>query len=975
MAGKTVRLFIDSDLRQVPRVGETVKDLCSSISLPKMEGFDVELCVIEAVNNAILHAYGNKRGYKVEVVIRIQKSRLVIQVSDRGHPMKGDLPRGARRFNFKNPPERGRGLYLIKKIMDEVQYTSGRGKNTLTMSKFLMGGKRENSNMEKQASRKRRTKSVKIESEPGELKNFQESIRYHVKHSCGKRWEEATKRDLFTATSLAVREHCIRGMLDTEIRYRKARAKRLYYLSMEFLMGKILGANLQNLGLYDSCRSACRELDLDLDAILSFERDAALGNGGLGRLAACFLDSLATLKMPGFGYGINYEYGLFRQEIDNGNQKEQPDFWLSNETPWLIRRPDEAVIVPLYGRVEHARDMSGGYNPMWMDWKMLIGVPHDLPIVGYGGQSVNFLRLFSAKASDEFDMRIFNEGDYFKAVEEKISSETVSKVLYPSDAIHAGKELRLIQEYFLVACSVRDIIRRYLRDHKDFDSFPDRVAIQLNDTHPALTVAELMRTLVDENDIPWDKAWDITVATTGYTNHTLMPEALERWPVPLMGTVLPRHLQIIYEINHRFLKQVSQRWPDDQDRARRMSLISTEDPEQVLMANLSIVGSHSVNGVAALHSRLVKTALVPDFFEMWPEKFNNKTNGVTPRKWLLGANPDLAKLITANIGDSWITDLRRLRELESFASEKGFQDEFQRIKSSNKERLAKVISDSARVGVDPRSVFDIQAKRIHEYKRQLLNALHIIHQYLSIVEDRKDLPAGKTYVFSGKAAPGYEMAKLIIKLINNIGATVNRDSRVGDQLKVVFVPDYRVSVAEVIIPAAEISEQISTAGMEASGTGNMKFAMNGALTVGTLDGANVEIKEEVGEENIYIFGHTVEEIQWMRYSHSYDPRKAYEGNPAIHRVLDALGSDLFSPKEPGIFRPIYDHLLNRGDYYFNLADFQPYLEAQERALQDYMDQPAWWKKAILNVARCGKFSSDYTISEYAREIWNLKPVE
>ncbi len=810
-----------------------------------------------------------------------------------------------------------------------------------------------------------------LSSEAG-ITDFQQSVRYHVKYSDGKVWEQASRGDLYNAVSLTTRERLIDRMHATEARYQKEDAKRLYYLSMEFLMGRSLGNNIYNLGIHDMVGNALKEMGVDLEEVRETEIDAALGNGGLGRLAACFLDSLATLGMPGYGYGINYEFGLFRQEIDNGYQRERPDHWYSEDTPWLIERPDEACTIPVYGRIEDSQDMAGNYNPMWMGWKILIGVPYDMPIVGYGGKTVNYLRLFSARSSDEFDMQIFNAGDYFKAVEQKMSSETISKVLYPSDSIEAGKELRLIQEYFLVACSIRDITRQYLRAHDTFDAFPDKVAIQLNDTHPALTVAELMRTLVDEYDLKWEEAWEITRATLGYTNHTLLPEALEKWPVGLVQHVLPRHLQIIHEINHRFLKQVYAAFPDDPDAVTRMSLIEEGETKQVRMAYLSIVGSHSVNGVAAIHSELVKTSLFSDFYRLWPEKFNNKTNGVTQRRWMLKSNPRLSELITETIGDSWITNLNELIELENYAEDKKFQKRFLEIKKANKERLAKIIFDTARVEVDTHSLFDVQIKRLHEYKRQLLNVMHIIYQYLNLVEDQKELTVPKTYIFAGKAAPGYFMAKLILKLINSVAELVNNDSRVKGQMKVAMIPDYRVSLAEKIIPAADLSEQISTAGMEASGTGNMKLAMNGAMTIGTLDGANIEILEEVGEENIYIFGLQVGQIQEMKDIGSYNPWDYYNNSPDIKRVMDCICSDMFCPNEPGLFRPVFDGIMNNGDFYFHLADFQSYVDAQERASLQYREPSVWAKKAILNVARTGKFSSDRTISEYAKEIWGIK---
>ncbi|HKP84729.1 MAG TPA: glycogen/starch/alpha-glucan phosphorylase [Blastocatellia bacterium] len=803
---------------------------------------------------------------------------------------------------------------------------------------------------------------------------MQEAILQHAKFMLAKRRDDLTMRDMFLATAMAVRDCLIDGMLETEERYQKADAKCLYYLSMEFLVGRSLGNNLINLNLFDACKEALSELGVDLEEVRASESDAALGNGGLGRLAACFLDSLATLGMPGFGYGINYEFGLFKQEIDNGYQKEKPDHWRAHGTPWLIERPDEACVIPVYGKVEPSGGEPCAGGPAWTEWKVMIGVPSDMPVVGYGGRTINFLRLYTAMSSEEFDMEIFNQGDYIKAVEKNIAAERISKVLYPSDSIEAGRELRLVQEYFLVACAVRDILRRYRKTRAGFDEFPSKVAIHMNDTHPALTVAELMRILVDENELEWDRAWEITQATLGFTNHTLMPEALEKWSVSLFERVLPRHLQIICEINSRFAEQVAARWPGDYERLRRMSIIEDGERKQVRMGNLAIVGSHSVNGVAALHSELVKTTLVPDFYQLWPERFNNKTNGVTQRRWLLKANPLLAGLITRSIGDGWITDLDGLRGLEGFIDDEGFRDEFRKIKRANKERLAVVIRDTTGVTVNPDSMFDVQVKRIHEYKRQLLNVLHVIHDYLTVVDDGQPLAVPRTYVFAGKAAPGYWAAKQMIKLINNVGWVINNDERVRDQMKVVFIPDYKVSLAERIIPGADLSEQISTAGKEASGTGNMKFAMNGALTIGTLDGANIEIREEVGRENIFIFGMTAEEIQALRDSRAYNPRDLYENDPRIRRVLDSLQSDMFSPgEEAGLFTWIFDSLVSK-DEYFHLADLLPYIETQAVVTRQFRNQGLWARKAILNVARIGKFSSDRTIREYAKDIWNLESV-
>jgi starch phosphorylase len=766
----------------------------------------------------------------------------------------------------------------------------------------------------------------------------------------------------------------IEGMMETEERYRQQDPKRLYYLSIEFLIGPSLGNNLRNLGIREACRETLARLGADLDELEAIEPDAALGNGGLGRLAACFLDSLATLGMPGYGYGINYEYGLFRQEIDNGYQYEKPDNWLARSTAWQIARPDEACVVPIYGRIEHGFDRHGGYNPMWMDWKVLIGVPSDLLIPGYGGRTVHFLRLYSARSSHDFDIRIFNDGDYIKAVEQKIASETVSKLLYPSDTVIAGRELRLAQEYFLVACAIRDIVRRFEQRHASFQDFPSKIAIQLNDTHPALAVAELMRFLVDEKDLQWDEAWEITQNTFGYTNHTLLPEALEKWEVPLLERVIPRHLQIVYEINRRFLGVVAAVYPDDAARIARMSLIEESSPKQVRMANLALVGSHSVNGVSAIHTELLKTELVPEFHEFWPERFNNKTNGITQRRWLLKANPELATLISSAIGNDWVTDLDSLRALESYATDAGFQTEFNKIKASNKETLANIIRESSHVKADPASLFDIQVKRIHAYKRQLLNVMHIVDEYLSLIEDGTTPATPRTYAFAGKAAPGYWLAKQIIKLIHNVGRVINSDRRANDWIKVAFIPDYRVSLAEKIIPAADLSEQISTAGKEASGTGNMKFALNGAVTIGTLDGANIEIAQEVGSENIFIFGLTAPEVQAMRKEGSYRPHDYYDRDHRTRRVADSFRSDLFCPQEPGLFAWIFQLILDTNDEHIHLADLPLYNRRQEQAGVMFRDRQKWSTMSILNVARVGKFSSDRTVREYARDIWNIQTI-
>ncbi len=803
---------------------------------------------------------------------------------------------------------------------------------------------------------------------------IQAAIGRHATYALAKAWRDLSPDERLTAVALAVRDQMVERYLETEARYARQDPKRLYYLSMEFLLGPSLRNNLSNLQIREVYKQALGNLGADLDAIEESEIDAALGNGGLGRLAACFLESLATLGMPGYGYGINYEYGLFKQEIDDGYQREKPDNWLAQGTPWEITRPDAACLVPVYGRIEHGVDRQGGYNPMWMDWKVLIGMPSDMLIVGYGGQTVHVLRLYAARASHDFDTQIFNDGDYVKAVEQKIASETISKVLYPSDAVVAGHELRLVQEYFLVACAIRDIVRCFEQHHHSFREFPARVAVHLNDTHPALTVAELMRLLVDEKNLPWEEAWAITQATVSFTNHTLAPEALEQWSVPLLEHVLPRHLQIIYEINRRFLAQVVVAYPGDTERLRRMSLIEESTPQQVRMTHLALVGSHAINGVSALHTRLLQTALVPDFYQLWPARFHTKTNGITPRRWLLQANPGLAALICATIGDGWLTELAHLRGLEPWAADAGFQAEFRRIKRSNKEKLARIIRDSVHVIADPEALFDIQVKRIHAYKRQLLNVMHIVHAYLTLIEDGQPPPVPRTYVFAGKAAPGYWEAKQIIKLIHNVGRVINNDARARAWITVAFLPDYRVSLAEKIIPAADLSEQISTAGTEASGTSNMKFALNGALTMGTLDGATIEILEAVGAENIFIFGLTAGDVQALRTPGAYRPRDYYERDPRVKRVAEALRSSVFCPHEPDLFAWIYRAILDAHDAHVHLADLPAYLAAQDQAGAAFKDQAGWARRAILNVARIGTFSSDRTVAEYARDIWDLQRV-
>ncbi|MBK8210292.1 MAG: glycogen/starch/alpha-glucan phosphorylase [Rhodospirillales bacterium] len=798
------------------------------------------------------------------------------------------------------------------------------------------------------------------------------SFYFHLGCTLAKDQYTATNQDRYQALALAVRDRLVGRWIQTQQSYHKQNVKRICYLSLEFLIGRAMGNNVINLLLEDTCRDAMNQIGLDWDVLRDVESDAALGNGGLGRLAACFLDSMATLKLPAIGYGIRYDYGIFKQHIDNGYQVEEPDNWLRWGNPWEVVHPELSYIVNFEGRAEPRR-VGGVTHWDWVGARPMIGIAYDTPIVGYGSFNVNNLRLWSAKATDEFHFGDFSRGSYVEAVEDKLMAENLTKVLYPSDAVYAGRELRLRQQYFFVSCSVQDIVRRFKVENDDWLKFPDKVFVQMNDTHPALVVAELMRIFLDKEDVEWDKAWEITVNSTGYTNHTLLPEALERWPVSMFERLLPRHLQIIYEVNSRFLRKVATRYPGDFDRLKRMSLVQ-EDPEKaVRMANLAVVGSCSTNGVAALHSRLLKDGLMRAFAEFFPDRFNNKTNGVTPRRWLLKANPRLSALIREKIGDEWIINLDKLRDLEKYAGDAAFRKRIRQIKLANKESLAEYIKREIGLTVDPSSMFQSQVKRIHEYKRQLLLCLYIIVLYDRLKTDNKRDIVPVTFIFGGKAAPGYYMAKLIIKLIHQIAGVVNYDPEIQDKIKVVFLPDYRVSLAEKIIPAADLSVQISTAGMEASGTGNMKFQMNGALTIGTLDGANVEIKEEVGDENIFIFGLTTEQVDQSRPH--YNPRHFYDTDEEIRRAVDLIRNDFFSLTEPGIFRPIVANLLEHGDFYMNLADLRSFIDMQGQVEALYRDEERWSEKAILNIARAGKFSSDRTIAEYADQIWGVKSID
>ena len=804
-------------------------------------------------------------------------------------------------------------------------------------------------------------------------RQIRDRMLYHLKFTRCKDWRTATDYDKEISFAYAVRELAMTRWIATQRAYVDHDVKRVYYLSMEFLMGRLLENNIAALGCQDASRKALKELGIDYEALVNEEVDAGLGNGGLGRLAACFLDSMAALEYPGYGYGIRYEHGLFRQEFDNGWQRERPDDWLKFGNPWEMVRPEYSVPVLVYGRMESMPAPGGQRKPVWVGWQMFEGVPYDVPIIGFGVNTVNMLRLWSSRATESFRLDVFNQGEYVKAVEEKNWAETITKVLYPSDATHAGRELRLIQEYFLVTCTIRDLIRRYRKKHHTWDLFAQRNAIQLNDTHPALAVAELMRYFADETDLPWEQAWDITTKTFAYTNHTLLPEALERWPVPLMEKVLPRHLQIIYEINARFLQRIRIDHAVDDAQVRRLSLIEECEPKQVRMANLAIVGSHSVNGVSALHTELLRESVIPDFAALTPQKINNKTNGITHRRWLLVCNPRLSSLITERIGDGWVRKPEELRRLEKFAEDRAFQQAFMAVKRHNKERLAERVRELTGEWIDPASLYDVQIKRLHEYKRQLLNAMHILALYHRIKANPEQDIVPRTFIFGAKAAPSYNVAKTIIKLVNSLGRVINNDRDVADRLKVVFVPDYNVSLAEVIIPAADLSEQISTAGKEASGTGNMKLSLNGALTVGTWDGANIEIAEAVGLDNIFICGRRTHELAEMRRS-GYNPWDFYHRDAELRQVIDSIRDNDLVPEEGGIFRDLYRLLMEEGDHYFHLADFRSYAESQAAVSTLYRNPQEWARKAILNVARMGHFSSDRTIHEYARDIWGIKPL-
>jgi glycogen phosphorylase len=775
-------------------------------------------------------------------------------------------------------------------------------------------------------------------------------------------------RERFDAAARSVRDILSQRWVLTEKTYDQKNAKRVYYLSMEFLLGRSLANNFTNLLLDPIVTEAAKKNNVDLLSLLEQEDDAGLGNGGLGRLAACFLDSMATLQLPATGYGLRYEYGMFKQFIKDGWQQEKPDNWLRQPDPWEVMRPHEKVEITLNSTFEL---QSGSFGLIRGRPSTLWGIPFDRPIIGYGGKNINTLRLWAAKSTDYFDFQSFSRGDFVAAQTGDLAAESITRVLYPDDTTSLGRSLRLVQEYFLVACSLADLIRRFRRNNADWSTLPEKVSIQLNDTHPAMAVPELMRILLDDAHLEWDHAWNLTQQTLAYTNHTLLPEALERWPVEWFEILLPRHLEIIYEINRRLLDSIQNRFPGNNQRVASMSLIEEGPQRKLRMANLAIVGSHSTNGVAAIHSNLLRTTTVKDLAEMFPERFNNKTNGVTPRRWLMLANPSLTATITEAIGGGWITDLDQLNNLKPHASDHGLRDAFIRAKREAKVRFAKWLVTSTGQTVNPDSIFDCQIKRIHEYKRQLLNALRIVVLYDRIRNNPDIVMEPRTFFFAGKAAPAYHLAKLIIKFINNIAGTIDGDPLVRGRLKVIFLPDYCVSLAERLIPAADVSNQISTAGYEASGTSNMKFMMNGALTIGTRDGATIEMAEEAGEENFFLFGLTAKQVADSR--EWYSPHWHYENEPETRTALDLIFSNFFSRYEPGIFSPLRDILLTNGDHYMHLADFRAYLEADQNMLELYAHQDEWAGKAILNVAGSGKFSSDRTIREYAENIWNAAP--
>ena len=804
---------------------------------------------------------------------------------------------------------------------------------------------------------------------------MKQALKNHLVFSCFKTNEAATPRDWYVTAAHTVRDHVVERWVRTASAYNEEDPKRIYYLSLEFLIGRMMSNAALNLGINDELSNGMSALGHRLEEAVEMEHDAALGNGGLGRLAACFLDSMATMDIPATGYGIRYEYGMFKQSLENGQQVENPDNWLRFDNIWEFQRPESSYTIKFYGKVIQSHD-EHDVKSHWVDEQHVVAMAYDVPVPGYDTDTVNTLRLWSAKATTEFDLGHFNEGNYEQSVETRNDSETISKVLYPNDASASGRELRLKQQYFFVSASIQDILRRFMsgrevKNQKDWRALPDKVAIQLNDTHPAIGVAEMMYQLVDVHELEWDFAWELVKKVFAYTNHTLMPEALETWSLDLFGCLLPRHLEIIYRINHEFLQMVNHHFPGDAELLKRVSIIDESHGRRVRMAHLAVVGSHTVNGVAALHSELLKTTLFADFNKIYPGKLTNVTNGITPRRWLNQSNTELTALITKVIGTGFQKDLTQIVKLTPLADDKDFRKAFRAVKKQNKQRLANKIESVTGVKLNSGALFDVQIKRIHEYKRQLLNVMHVITLYNRIRKGELDNVTPRAIIFGGKAAPGYWMAKLIIRLINDVAEIVNNDPVVGDKLKVVFYPNYEVSAAELLFPGSDLSEQISTAGTEASGTGNMKMALNGALTIGTLDGANVEIKEEVGDENIFIFGFTTPEVAATK-ANGYNPWDYYHANAVLKEVLDMIGNGFFSAEEPGRYQAIFDNLLNNGDNYLLLADYASYIEKQEEVSQVYKDQEEWSRRAILNVARMAKFSSDRTIGEYAKNIWNVK---
>ena len=806
-----------------------------------------------------------------------------------------------------------------------------------------------------------------------DTKAIQRSVSNHLVYTVGKDPFTATEHDWMMAFSHVVRDRLIERWMETQRSYYRHDAKRVYYLSMEFLIGRTLMNSLLNMDIHDACSEALHKLGIELEALRNLEHDAALGNGGLGRLAACFLDSMATLNIPGTGYGIRYEYGMFRQKIEDNQQVELPENWLTHGNPWEFPRPEVSYKIRFGGRVMEYQGPDGNRHFDWIEGDVIIAQAYDTPIPGFHNDTVNNLRLWSAKAYVDFDLARFNLGEYTQAVEDKTFSENISKVLYPDDSSVMGKELRLKQQYFFVSASLKDILRRFFYDHEDLAELPDKVAIQLNDTHPAIAIPEMMRLLLDKHHLEWQQAWDITTRVFSYTNHTLMPEALETWPVHMFEKLLPRHLQLIYEINRRFLLMVGHLHPDDMDMLKRVSIFDEYGERRIRMANLAMIGSHKVNGVSALHSKLLRTSTFKDFEEIFPGKIINVTNGITPRRWLFLSNRNLSKLICEAIGDGWTRDLDQLTKLETFANDGNFQKSFMDAKLSNKMRLSGLVHYYLNKEINPYTLFDVQVKRIHEYKRQLLNLMRVIALYNRLSENPQLDMVPRTIVFGGKAAPGYFMAKLIIRLINDVADVIDNDREVNERLKVLFIPNYDVTTAVDIIPAADLSQQISTAGMEASGTGNMKLALNGALTMGTMDGANIEMREQVGAENFFIFGLTTDKINELRRS-GYHPRHYYETNPALKQVVDMIGNGFFCPVEPNRYRAITDNLLNH-DPFLVMADFQSYLEISDQADAIYQTPERWSRMAILNTARMGFFSSDRTIKEYAKNIWDVQSVE